>query len=177
MAKQPAEVGRVRQPSSTFPVRAVPAVLAFLSPAEKRNRLRPLVGVSTGVGRSVSTLLGPPSSLGFQVPGGGRPVVRGNAQNPNLPCPFVRSPAHSGDAFDHAQITLLSPTKESHLRISRSRTIEGWMKFDFDSSFFRKKKEKRNGIEVSYRKCKKRGGTQIPINYVVIIKLSGRDRD
>lgn len=172
MAKQPAEVGRVRQPSSTFPVRAVPAVLAFLSPAEKRNRLRPLVGVSTGVGRSVSTLLGPPSSLGFQVPGGGRRVVRGNAQNPNLPCPFVRSPAHSGDAFDHAQITLLSPAdfeKSDDRRMDEIRLRS--------SSFFRKKKEKRNGIEVSYRKCKKRGGTQIPINYVVIIKLSGRDRD
>lgn len=171
MAKQPAEVGRVRQPSSTFPVRAVPAVLAFLSPAEKRNRLRPLVGVSTGVGRSVSTLLGPPSSLGFQVPGGGRPVVRGNAQNPNLPCPFVRSPAHSGDAFDHAQITLLSPAdfeKSDDRRMDEIRLRS--------SSFFRKKKEKRNGIEVPYRKCKKRGGTQIPINYVVIIK-SGRDRD
>lgn len=46
-------------------------LLAFSCPRlEKRNRLRPLVGVSTGVGRPVSTLLGPPSSLDFQVPGG-----------------------------------------------------------------------------------------------------------
>lgn len=41
------------------------------------------------------------------------------------------------------------------------------------SSFFRKKKERKKernrGI---LSKCKKRGGTQIPINYVVIIKLS-----
>lgn len=113
MAKQPAEVAGVREPSSTLPS-------TFGSPSHrgKRNRLRPLLGVSrglAGLSQPSSTAFTPcwgsfnavvVVMVGFQVPGGGQRIL--HAQNPNNPCSFAEflTPRRFRVGFtrvDHAQ--------------------------------------------------------------------------
>lgn len=132
-------------------------LLAFSCPRlEKRNRLRPLDG---GVDGGWPPRLNPPRPAFIpRFPGsrgGGRRLVRGNAQNPSLPCPFVRSrPIQGMVSRDSIMRTDLRYQGESCRTDFEKLNYPRMDEIQFQFSFFRKKKEKRTE---SYRKCKKRG--------------------